>query len=101
LELAGLRGEIDCCDQWEAGGVGERRHALGRRIVDQFPGSRALRAVDSQSGKLGWQASGLGEVDRGGDHALGAWAGLRISLVAEHQTEAMAERARVEFRRWR
>ncbi len=42
---------------------GERRHALGRRAVDQLAGSRAFRTADSEQGQMGRYATGLGEMD--------------------------------------
>src|SRR6185369_10077584 len=69
--------------------------------MDQFTGPRALRSAYSQSGQLGGQATGLVQVDQGSHDALGPRTRLRISVVAEHKTEAVAERSGVEFRRRR
>src|ERR1019366_6802569 len=43
-------------------------------------------------------------MDQGSHDALGARTGLRVSVVVEYETEAVAERSGVEFRRhwqWR
>ena len=58
-----LRGSVDRYDKQQACGVGERRHTLGRRAVDQFAGSRTLRPADSQQRGLGRQEAGLGAMD--------------------------------------
>ena len=52
-------------------------------------------------GKLGGQATGLGQVDQGSHDTLSARSGLRLSVVAEHEAEAVAQRSCVELRRRR
>ena len=94
-------GQIDRRDQREAGGSvsGGTRWGGGLWINSQDLARFGLLILNQ--GQLGWQAARLGEVDQGRHDAFRARAGLRISVVAEHEAEAVAERAGVELRRRR
>ena len=66
----------------------------GGGIVDQLGRPGALRPADSEPRPMGRSSAGLREVVEGCSHAQRARPRLRLPLVAEYETEAVAERAR-------
>ena len=67
--------------------VGERRHALGRRRLDQRPGHGALRLPVAAQRQVGQQADHpAGVRERGADgRRREEQPGLRLPVVAEHE----------------
>ena len=74
-------------DRRQTHGVGERRHALGRRHVDQQLRHGALRIALAAAWQVERSPDRVGSLRQDGDDAEPARSGLRLPVVAQHHGE--------------